>query len=106
MKHNKVILEMALDHLAGKPNQIEAIIAYRRCSVARAYQIVNEVLHMALGYVPTRRHRSYDRVRHPNLVGYAVRVFHDNGLDRYDDSTPEGFYRRELDDYRYDELKV
>lgn len=96
---DRKLARLVLDHLAGKPGMIQEIIKYRRsnCKEARAYQIVNEFIHAALGYVPLQKHSNYEQVRHPNLIGYGLRTRYDNGNNMYDENTPEGFYRREID---------
>lgn len=94
---NIKLVRMVLDHLVGKPGMIEEIMKYRKCKEARAYQIVNEVIHAAIGIVPRPKDRNYNERRHPNLIGYGLRVRYSNGRDHLDPDTPAGFYRQEID---------
>lgn len=94
MIHDRVLIETVLDHLAGKPGMIEKITQMRRCKVARAYQIVNEVVHMALNHVPNVMDKNYNHKRHPNLIGYFLRKKEERLRVGWVEmkNTPEAFY--------------
>lgn len=91
--HDKKLVRLVFDHLEGKPGKIHSIMMHRRCSSARAYQIVNELIHYALGYVPRETDQNYHQMRDPNVIAFHLHAkYH-----RYRDfDTPEGFYNGEI----------